>query len=221
MSLAVAHSTEERHTIATAARASERLVRHSRYDRAWTLVITATDAVLRRIYGVQPFSQHPDCLLRIGRTTAPRQLALADGTLVRSGESIAILHFWNEHLPRFTQVGPDLAWANIFRHRMLVSLRELAHHLESDPAWDDVQAIHACVKFGSRRRRWQIQRAAARFGFEIVPCDLRCGLHEWGEDILIWALARAFNPAALRRHVLWHDRTELWMSRASLINRYG
>lgn len=221
MSLAVANPTEERHTTTTVPRRLDRQAPYRRSDRAWTVLMTATDAVLRRVYGVQSFSQHPDCLLRIARISAPRQLALADGTLVRVGEPIAILHFWNEHIPRFAPMGPDLAWANVFRRRMLMSLRELAHCLESDPSWDGVHAIHACVNFGSRRRRWQIQRVAARFGFELVPNDMSCGLHEWGEDILIWAFARAFNPAALRRHVLWRDRTELWISRASLTNRYG
>lgn len=218
MSLAVANRSEQS---PTAVPAAERQMPANRYDRVWATVMTATDSVLRRVYGVESFTDDPACLLRIARATAPRGLALADGTVMRAGEPIAVLHFWNEHIPRFAPGGPDLAWAKAFRHRMLISLRELARHLSEDRSWDDVQAIHGCVNFGSRRRRWQIQLAAARFGFELVPTDAPGGLHEMGEDILIWCLARAFNPAALRRHVLWRDRTELWISRASLISRYG
>jgi hypothetical protein len=218
MSLAVASATEDRDSTASPA---VRRPAPSRYDRAWLLLMTGTDAVLRRVYGVQSFTNHPECLLRIARIASPRQVELGDGTLVRQGDAIAILHFWNEHLPPFAPAGPDLAWALTFRERMLVSLRELTQYLDEHGAWDDVRAIHACVKFGSRRRRWQIQRAAARFGFELLASDVPCGLHEWGEDMLIWALARAFNPAALRRHVLWRDRTELWISRAGLTSRYG
>ena len=47
------------------------------------------------------------------------------------------------------------------------------------------------------------------------------GLHELGEDMLIWAFARAFNPAALRRHKLRRDRTELWISRDRLLQLHG
>ena len=218
MSIATTGSSEEQHTPVHEA---ERRSRANRYDRLWALLMTTTDAVLRRAYGVHSFSDHPDCLLRIARITAPHDLRLADGTPVQHGEPVANLHFWNEHIPRFAPLGPDLAWAKTFRHRMQVSLKELTRYLESDPGWNDVRAIHGCVNFGSRRRRWQIQLAAARFGFELVPSEVPCGLHEWGEDLLIWAFTRAFNPAALRRHVLWRDRTELWISRASLIRRYG
>ena len=221
MSLAVANRSAERHAPEHTASRQVPASRYSRSDSVWAAVMTATDAVLRRVYGVQSFTDHPDCLLRIARTAAPREIVLSDGTRVHPGEPIALLHFWNEHIPRFSPGGPDLAWAKLFRHRMNLSLGALSHHLAEDRSWDDVRAIHACVNFGSRRRRWQIQLAAARFGFELVPVEVPCGLHEMGEDILIWCLARAFNPAALRRHVLWRDRTELWISRESLTSRYG
>lgn len=218
MSLAVANRPAERHT---ADHTAPRQVPARRYDWAWAAVMTAVDAVLRRVYGVQSFTDHPDCLLRIAHATAPREIRLDDGTVVHAGEPIALLHFWNEHIPRFPPGGPDLAWAKIFRHRMNLSLRALARHLQEHSGPDEVRAIHGCVNFGSRRRRWQIQLAAARFGFELVPVEIPCGLHEMGEDILIWCFARAFNPAALPRHVLWRERTELWISRDRLRSRYG
>lgn len=192
----------------------------SRYDRAWMAMMSATDAVLRRVYGVQTFNDHPDCFLRIARGTAPHDLWLSDGTAVHVGDPVAMLHFWNEHMPPFKPGGPDLAWAHLFRYRMIFSLQALADYLRSTHAWDDVQAIHGCVNFGNRRRRWQIRLAAARFGLELVPVEPRSGLHERGEDMLIWGFARAFNPMSLRRHVLWRDRTELWVSRASLLRQY-
>lgn len=221
MSLAVANRSTERHTAGHTAPSQVRVGRYSRYDWIWAAAITATDAVLRRAYGVQSFTTDPDCLLRIARATAPREIALNDRTCVHAGEPIALLHFWNEHIPPFPPGGPDLAWAKAFRHRMNFSLRALSRYLAEDRSWDDVHAIHGCVNFGNRQRRWQIQLAAARFGFELVPVEVPCGLHEMGEDILIWCFARAFNPAALRRHVLWRDRTELWISRDRLASRYG
>lgn len=190
-------------------------------DLVWVALVSAADVVLRRWYGVRTFSDHSSCFLRIARVRATRRICLSDGTVVNPGEQIAMLHFWNERMPPFPRTGPDLAWAVTFRQRMLASLEAVSHYLAEDHSWDDIRAIHACVNFGSRRRRWQIRRAAARFGFELVPGEAASGLHEWGEDILIWAFTRAFNPAALRRHALWRDRTEIWISRTVLSSRYG
>lgn len=218
MSLAVANRPAEHHR---AEHTPPPKVPVSRYDWLWATVMTVTDATLRRYYGVRSFADHPDCLLRIARAAAPREIRLSDGTQVRPGEPIALLHFWSEHIPRFPSGGPDLAWAKLFRHRMNFSLHALSRHLAEERGWDDVRAIHGCVNFGNRRRRWQIRMAAARFGFELVPVEVPRRLHETGEDILIWCYARAFNPVALRHHVLWRDRTELWISRDSLTNRFG
>lgn len=190
-------------------------------DRAWLLVVTATDRLLRRYYGIRPFLNDPHCLLRIARAAAARQVALRDGTLVRPGDPIAVLHLWNEHIPRFAPTGPDMAWAITFRDNMTFSLHALAHYLQENGAWRDVQAVHGCVGFGNRWRRRQMNRAAARFGFELLPTQTPYGLHRMGEDILVWCLTRAFNPAALRRPVFRHDRAELWTSRASLVLSYA
>jgi hypothetical protein len=206
----------------TVRRAAIRRARHRPIvrDLLWTLLVRTTDALLRRWYGVHEFTDDPTCLFRISRASAPHDVELSDGTQIRTGEAIAVLHIWNEQLPRFSLVGPDFGWAQVIRRRMLASFRELARHLDHDPAWADVHGIHACVTFGSRRRRDQIRRTAARFGVELVDIGVPCGWHELGEDVLIWAFARAFNPAALRRHCFRRDRTELWMSRARLLALY-
>jgi hypothetical protein len=190
-------------------------------DRAWVLVVTATDSLLRRYYGIQPFLDDPHCLLRVSHAAAARQVALRDGTLIRPGDPIAVLHLWNEHIPRFAPSGPDMAWAITFRDDMVFSLHALAECLAEDRAWRDVQAVHGCVTFGNCWQRGQMNPAAARFGFELVPTEIPSGLHRMGEDILIWCLTRAFNPAALRRHRFRRDRTELWTSRASLVRGYA
>jgi hypothetical protein len=189
-------------------------------DLLWAVLVRTADAALRRWYGVQEFTDDPTCLFRISRTTAPHDVQLSDGTRIVAGEPIALLHIWNEQLPRFSLVGPDFRWAQLIRRRMLASFSELARHLDQDPAWADVRSVHACVTFGSRRRRAQIRRTAARFGVELIDVGVPTGWHELGEDALIWAFARAFNPAALRRHCFRRDRTELWISRARLLALY-
>jgi hypothetical protein len=195
--------------------------RRNRYDLVWVVGVGAVDSILRRWYGVRTFTDDPACLLRIARVQVDRRIVLSDGSVVNPGESVAVLHFWNERMPPFSPAGPDFAWAISFRDRMVASLRRVSRHLLEDHGWDDVHAVHACVSFGGRCRRWQIRRVAARFGFELVPGEAPPGLHEWGEDMLIWAFTRAFNPAALRRRALRRDRTELWISRATLSSRYG
>ena len=189
-------------------------------DRLWALLVRAADVGLRRWYGVREFTDDPTCLLRLALAPAPHAVALSDGTRIEAGETVAMLHIWNEQMPRFSLSGPDLRWALDVRRRLLHSFRSLARHLEQDPAWKDIRGIHACVTFGSNRRRWQIRHAAARFGFDLMEDGAPAGLHELGEDFLIWAFARAFNPAALRRQRFRRDRTELWISRHRLLSLY-
>lgn len=190
-------------------------------DLLWTLLVCAADVVLRRWYGVREFTNDPSCLLRLALAPAPRAVTLSDSTRVAAGETVAMLHIWNEQIPRFGRDGPDLCWATDLRHRLLGSFRELARHIENDPAFRDIRGIHACVTFGSRRRRAQIRRAAARFGFDLIDDGAAPeGLHERGEDFLIWAFTRAFNPTALRRQPFRRDRTEVWISRRKLLELY-
>jgi hypothetical protein len=191
-------------------------------DRGLALMMRGIDRVLRRYYGVREFSADPACLLRIAREPAPHPVRLSDGTEIAAGEDIAVLHIWNEQVPRFRlHAGPDLGWAVDVRRRLQQSFKDLARYLAADPESACIRGVHACVVFGNRRRRWQIRRAAARFGFDLIDDPTRPkSLHERGEDVLIWLLTRAFNPAALRRQSFWHDRTELWISREELLRRY-
>ncbi len=204
---------------ATPVRSPSRL-RPSRRDRFWVSIVRVADRLLRRYYGVREFTDDPSCLLRLALAPAHRAVTLSDGTRVDAGETIAVLHIWNEQIPRFRLTGPDIGWATDVRRRLLRSFRDLARHLEHDPAWRDVQAIHACITFGNRRRRAQIRRAASHFGFDLIEDGVPAGLHEFGENFLIWALTRAFNPGALRRQPFRRDRMEVWISRERLLGRY-
>jgi len=190
-------------------------------DLLWAAAVGTTDIFLRRWYHVREFTDDPTCLLRVSLIRAPRDLRLGDGQEIRAGDDVIMLHIWNEQLPRFFALGADFRWAKMVRRRMRHSFGTLAHHLVGDPTLAGVTGIYACVLFSSRRPRWQISRAAASFGFELVEARPGRGLRALGEDMLLWAFARAFNPAALRRHCFRRDRGELWISRASLLRRYG
>ena len=189
-------------------------------DLGWTILVRTADWFLRRYYRVKEFTRDPDCLIRVSHTGATHAIELPN-MRVLPGDPVLDLHMWNEQLPRFFGRGADFCWAILVRRNLHRSITALARYVASAPECQEVRAVHACVTFGSRRRRAQIRRIAARFSFEMLERRDPDGWHELGEDMLIWAFARAFNPAALRRHRLRRDRTELWISRERLLQRFG
>jgi hypothetical protein len=192
-------------------------------DTLWATVVGSADAVLRRYYGVREFTADPDCVLRIAMTEARADLRLADATQIHQGEAVGVVHLWNEHLPRFSAGGPDLHWANAMRHRIQRSLTALAAHVESDAEWRDVRAFCACAALSGGLRHGRVQRFVRRYGFDLIETgECSAGsLRAIGEDIVIWALTRAFNPVAVRRQPFLRPRHELWTSRQTLLARYG
>jgi YkoP domain len=192
-------------------------------DDLWAGSVGWVDAILRSYYGVYEFTDDPACVLRVALGAARVPASLSDGTRIESGELVGILHFWNEHLPRYSEKGPDLGWACSMRDRVIYSLRVFAESIEHDPAWREVRAIRAEAALPARLGARQIARVLQRFGFEQNPtdCSLLARLHGLGECFVVWGLTRAFNPAALPRQPFLRDRYEVWMSRATLRARYG
>lgn len=192
-------------------------------DETWAALVGRFDIVLRRCNGVYEFTTDPRCVLRVSLDRARSAVELADGTRVEAGQPVGVLHFWNEHMPRFPQGGPDLHWAKTIRLRLKVSLASLAEHVACDPSWQDVQAVRGGSAFTGALRGGQLQRIAEAFGFEVIPADVS-GLrraHALGEDFLLWGFARAFNPATLHQQHFFRPRRDLWISRATLLGRYG
>ncbi len=148
---------------------------------------------------------------------------MSDGTPIREGELVGELHLWNEHIPRYSEHGPDLGWAADMRRRVVHSLQLLAQHVEHHPAWQHLSAFRADATLSSRLGDIQIRRLALRHGFELVepPSSLFRPLHALGDSLSAWSLTRAFNPAALSRQRFLRDHHELWISRALLLKRYA
>jgi hypothetical protein len=192
-------------------------------DELWVGSVRRVDAWLRSYYGIYEFTEDPTCVLRIGRSEAREPVLLLDGTYVDIGEPVGTLHFWNEHLPRYSERGPDLGWACAVRDRVMYSLRAFTEYIEGDHAWREVRAIRTETALPARLGALQIARVFQRYGFERVPTDpsLAERLHGVGECVVLWALTRAFNPAALPRQPFLRDRHELWISRATLLLRYA
>jgi YkoP domain len=192
-------------------------------DDLWAGSIALVDAMLRSYYGVYEFDDDPACIFRVALAEARTSAALADGTTVQIGEVIGNLHLWNEHLPRFSAGGPDLAWACTMRDRVRYSLAALAEHVTLNPAWREVTALCGEAAFSPRLGLAQLRRVALRYGFERVATDpsWRRRLHKVGDSVAVWGLTRAFNPAALARQPFLRERHELWISRTTLIERYA
>lgn len=186
--------------------------------------IRRLDAHLRRKQGIFEFADHPRCLVRINVAPAEADMAFADGTCVRAGEPVGVLHLWNEHLTTIPKDGADLRWAMAIRQRMQVSLRELAKAARHDPRLKDVKAFGGTAVFVSRAGVSQVAKMAARFGFEWIPdgrsrSPLR-RVHDFFENFLVLGLQWAFNPAGMRGKGFIRPREPLWMSRETLMKRY-
>jgi hypothetical protein len=186
----------------------------------WSSLVGSLDAVLRSYYGVYEFTDDPDCLLRIGMSLARERVTLGDGTSTEVGDPIGALHFWNEHLPRFSDMGPELHWAAEMRRRLSLSLRELAAYVESDPQWRTVDAFMGYAAFSSRIGVMQLYRVTRRLGFEWVPGSSST-VRTLAGSITGYGLTRVHNPAALARQQFFRRAHEVWISRTTLLARYG
>ena len=185
-------------------------------------LVQAFDRLLCRATGVFEFCDDPECLLRLQWGQAPRDLSLSDGTRVRAGAPVLMLHLWNEHLPHPSANGPDLRWAARV-HRMLTrSLEEVARWLAAHPQGDRVEAVGGITVLAlsaDGRPTPLIQH----LGFDVFPYRRALGrFGEFWENFYTWAIMWTFNPASLQgRSLLRLRRAEIWMSRDAFLRRYG
>src|SRR5437763_6655294 len=137
-------------------------------DASWATIVGSVDGLLRAYYGIHDFTEDPDCIFRTALCRARHPIGLCDGTQIRRGEIVGALHWWNEHLRRYSGHGPDIAWAGDMRRRIRRSLHLLADHIVRDPAWRPIEAFRADATLSSRLGSGQIRRVAERYGFEVV-----------------------------------------------------
>jgi len=188
-------------------------------------MVLALDSLLRRQGHVQEFTADEECILRIALTTSKQDVELSDGTKVRSGDRICELHLWNEHIPPMPPEGPDLRWGLRFYRLVVKSLRSLAAYIAAEEL-QDIVALGGQMAFLEKENPPLLATAAPQLGFDTVNLTAEGGrwrrfTHFW-ENIFSWALMWAFNPASLRgKRFLRLQRYRLWMSRRTLLERYG
>jgi hypothetical protein len=188
-------------------------------------VICGIDRLLRRAQSICEFTTSEHCLLRLAISRADASVRLHDGVSIENGGTIAVLHLWNEHLPPLPKGGPTFAWANRMRQQLLHSLDELAAYAAASSSLRNVVAFQARGAFVSRGRSEKMVSIAAGFGFERIVRDrqppLIIRVQDFVDNFWLWGLVWAFNPRSLRGRALIRQRDELWISKATLIERFG
>lgn len=185
------------------------------------------DALLQRREHIFEYSHDPECILRASEERADTNVQLADGTQVCKGQTVLLLHLWNEHVPRIGTRGADMALGAAVKQRMVRSLQHLTAYLDGSepPRLPDISVIHARMIHMPRNGSRQLVRMMGRLGFELFQPEEQPGLgrrvHDFFENFLIWGLLWAYNPGGLRGSKLIRDRHDFWISRQALRRQYG
>lgn len=204
------------------------LVPQHAWQRRRTVVYRAVsrlDRWLRQRQNIFEFTADPGCLLRIAVISSREEVTLADGTQIHPGDPIVELHLWNEHIPPFPKQGLDLAWGLLAHERLRRSMAALAVYLEREDRLADVKACRGETVFVLRGGRQGLSRVLQRYGFELPerdpPRSLSRRIHDMLENLLLWGMVWAFNPAGLQKTKLVRERHPVWISRSMLLGKYG
>jgi hypothetical protein len=186
-------------------------------------MVAAFDRRQRRRLGIWEFSDDPRCILRVGITTARIGAELADGTVVRPGDAIGVIHFWNERMPPIPATGADLAWARAFRRALTTSFGMLVRYMLEEPALDAVSVFggELPLPFTPATVRL-IERLGLEMFEPVPPHGLVNRVIDWGSRVWVWLMRYAFNPESVRGlGIRDFVRRPAWITRNKLIELYG
>jgi len=185
-------------------------------------LVIAIDRYMRRRLGIWEFSDDPDCILRVGLTRSRWEMTLNDGTVIRRGDTIGVIHAWNERVPPIPPTGADMAWARELRRRLIRSLQLLARAAREDPR---LQVIQGFGGAGVLHFSPAILRLLERLGLEIheLPSQsIQDRVEEKVNRVWTWLMRRAFNPPSVEgRGLEVLSRRFYWLSREKLLQMYG
>ncbi|MFZ1041012.1 MAG: hypothetical protein WCA79_06540 [Anaerolineales bacterium] len=185
-------------------------------------IIRRFDNWLSHVEGVEPFTDDPQCILRIqfGRVihdiTFPNQV-------IRSDASALFIHFWNEHMPVIPDEGADLSYGLKLQRLAIYSMKRVAEYIQSNPSLSDVQVIGGITTFISREAADGGRKSFEHLGFTIFPYARTEGAFgEFWENFYGWWLMWAYNPVSARyRKMQEMQHTEFWMAREKFLERFG
>src|SRR5262249_36622498 len=151
-------------------------------------------------------------------------LVLSDGVRIARGDPVIEVHFNNERLPQVSD-HTGLGWAARFGRRIVSSFRALAVAAEADARLKGADAALARLAFASERNRGDTRRFGEKFGLETLdppaPVAFSRKVHDFGEDLWLVGLTWVFNPGSLKGRSVLRLREDLWMSRGTLLRRFG
>lgn len=185
-------------------------------------LVRKLDDVIRWCTGVFEFTQDANCILRVQVTRAKHPAHLPDVDL-KPGDSVLLIHLWNERLPQFPLSGADLAWAKRTLHLFRCSLNLVAEYLHNEPRLSDVCAVGGETILLHSGLHTAGKRFVQDLGFMVVPYHHRLGcfgefLENFYSLLIIWS----FNPGGLPKRSLFHlQRSAMWMSRKAFLQRFS
>jgi hypothetical protein len=185
-------------------------------------LIRGFDRWLARRYRVFEFSPDPECILRLQFGRAAHSIALPEGDVQR-GQSVLLLHFWNERLPPIPEDGPDLAWAKEGQRKFVHSLQQVGEYLATTPGMPEIQAVGATTALLMSGKAESGARMIRQLGFVVIPYRSPLGrFGEFWENFYSWLLVWAYNPVSLHAHPLFGlQRSEIWIVPERLVELYG
>ncbi len=176
----------------------------------WAVI--AYDWLYRLCHGLGSPASAVGPVLRLEVRRLRRRHRLPDGTLLKPGDRVGVLHLNNEHVATLHLNGSSpLAVGLEFRRRLIASLEVLADLAADHGPLADVTAFEATTIF---------HRGLARLGFLPDADGVR-----WPKLVAAYqrALMASVHPAgALRFHGAEYRRAaRLWLTRRALLERYG
>ena len=189
-------------------------------------IIKLIDTWLLDYEDIFEFCHDDECILRLSLTRSDREMSLSDGTRVRRGDAIVILHFTNERMPLMAREGPNLSWALAFQRQMRHSLRQLAAYVENAPDLQQAKAFGGYPVFGDREGLGAYTDLLSRWGFDVIPDEPPTGFRDrfsrFWNNIYTLLLVWAYNPGSMKGKGLrgW-KRDGIWISRNTLLTQYS
>ena len=176
-------------------------------DRAfWQRALEPAEWLFSRLAGSLPVPGSRGTFLVAHHRHHGPDVDLPDGARVRRGDLVAEIHFWNRGIARRRGGSAQSVTWGIIRD-MRADLGALAAAMQSGAC--RTAPVYAASP---------LAEAAVRFGFLVRP--LPGGLRRKALSAWQRLLRRAFRPAALRTE-LQAETSEVWMSAADLLRRYG
>jgi hypothetical protein len=185
-------------------------------------LIRRFDAWLSHVESVEPFTNDPNCVIRLQVASVAHTLTLP-GAMIPRDANVLLLHAWNERMPAIPPEGPDLAYGLRFHRLLFTSLKFVAQHILADPALQAVQAVGGVTAHVSLKEADGGRAMLEQLGFTIMPYHRPFGAFgEFWENFYTWWLMWTFNPVSTRHRKLWDlQRTEFWMTKEAFLKRYG